>query len=42
MSVPCLVKLFLINRLRLIVLIDKEELSTQSFNNNGELLTGSL
>jgi len=26
----------------LIVLVDKEELSTQSFNNERELLTGSL
>lgn len=41
-SVHSLIKLFLINRLRLIVLIDKEELSTQSFNNKGELLAGSL
>lgn len=41
-SVLCLVKLFLINRLRSIVPIGKEELSTQSFNNNRELLTSSL
>lgn len=35
-------KLFLINRLRLIILTDKEELSTLSFSNKGELLTVSF
>lgn len=43
-AVRCLspLKLFLINRLRLIILTDKEELTTLSFSNKGELLTGSF